>query len=302
MSLPSDQLHVSRWLQRTNYCAGMEGEIDSAHISFLHKEFVSQDAKLHAIASGRTNDGAPKLTLRNTDYGFSYGARRAFGDENIWRMTHWFAPMFSLIPMGPGEFRESNGRAWVPVDDDHTTTFSYWFRVDRPLGIDKDMLDSGDAIPPRRNRGRYTLLDGTVIDTFLPLGNKENDYLVDREAQRTINYSGISGANDQDRSVQESLRSIGVDHPGIVNRRREHLMATDVAIVTARNILIKMATDLQNGIEPNYPKNGSTWAVRAISKICSEEDFDNFVQSFADDIAAPSAYAVLQSAMQKDPV
>ena len=35
-----DHMHVSRWLQCTNWAQGTEGEIDSSHISFLHREFV----------------------------------------------------------------------------------------------------------------------------------------------------------------------------------------------------------------------------------------------------------------------
>ena len=48
-----------------------------------------------------------------------------------------------------------------------------------------------------------------VPGTFRPLQNKDNDYLMDREAQkRGESYSGISGFAMQDASVQESMGPI----------------------------------------------------------------------------------------------
>jgi LigXa C-terminal domain like len=36
LEAPDGYQHVTKWLQRTNWAQGMEGEIDTAHISFLH--------------------------------------------------------------------------------------------------------------------------------------------------------------------------------------------------------------------------------------------------------------------------
>ena len=68
----------SRWLQRTNWCQGMEGEIDTAHISFLHRWMDSSQRPFRANQPRRPaqQDGAPEVTLKETDYGFTYGARR----------------------------------------------------------------------------------------------------------------------------------------------------------------------------------------------------------------------------------
>src|SRR5690606_26710817 len=100
-----------RWLQRTNYSVGMESEIDTAHISFLHKDFDPDKSFLKGTGAELAEDGAPQLTLRETDYGFTYGARRRMrgGKEYFWRQTHWFAPMFSLIPMIPNDYIGAGG-------------------------------------------------------------------------------------------------------------------------------------------------------------------------------------------------
>lgn len=290
MGLPEDQRHVSRWLQRTNYSVGMEGEIDTSHVSFAHKEFDPSKSPIQGVGADLAAlNGAPKLTLHDTEYGYTYGSMRTLSSGQFWRQTHWFAPMFSLIPMSPGAYVGAGGRAWVPIDDDHTASFSYWFRVDGPLGAQKALLDSGAVFPPRMDRGRYTLPDGAMIDIWLPLANKENDFLIDREMQKTVNFTGIWGANEQDRALQESMRSVGARNPGVADKTREHLMASDLAVVTARNKLIKMAEDLQNGIEPAYAQSGDSWNVRALSKIGPEDTFDLFSEVYANEMYPPSA-------------
>ena len=45
--------------------------------------------------------------------------------------------------------------------------------------------------------------------TFRPLQNKDNDYLIDREAQKAgKTYSGVEGIAMQDASLQESMGPI----------------------------------------------------------------------------------------------
>lgn len=73
-----------------------------------------------------------------------------------------------------------------------------------------------------------------IPDTFTPRRNQSNDYLIDRELQRTYNYSGIYGINDQDRGVQESMGPI-------CDRRNEHLGTADRAVMTARRNLLEAA-------------------------------------------------------------
>jgi phenylpropionate dioxygenase-like ring-hydroxylating dioxygenase large terminal subunit len=282
MHVPDSYRHVSRWLQRSNFMQGVEGEIDSSHISFLHKEFdPDSDNEMHR-AKDLSSDGAPELTLRETDYGFRYGARRQLADQHLWRMTHWLLPMFSLIPKAPGDvFTHGGGRAWVPIDDENTCTFSYNFRIDQPLTAgETEIFDNGSFFPPRLQQGSATLADNTIIDTFLPVANRGNDYLMDREVQRTRNFTGIWGANEQDRSLQEGMRR-KPGRSGTVDRSREHLVGSDLAIVTARRKLIKLARDLQAGIEPAIVSQPQKYAVRALSQICRTTDFDEFEKSVA---------------------
>ena len=67
--------------------------------------------------------------------------------------------------------------------------------------------------------------------TFRPLANKDNDYLIDRRAQKDRRaYSGVFGFAVQDASLQESMGPIQ-DH------QNEKLLPTDRAIIMARRFL-----------------------------------------------------------------
>ena len=74
--------------------------------------------------------------------------------------------------------------------------------------------------------------------TFRPLANKDNDYLIDRAAQkRGDTYSGVEGIAMQDASLQESMGPI-------VDRTKENLVSTDNGIIMARHRLMRAAKAL----------------------------------------------------------
>ena len=88
-----------------------------------------------------------------------------------------------------------------------------------------------------------------IPGTYRPAQNKDNDYQIDREAQkRGETYSGVFGFGMQDASLQESMGPI-------VDRSRENLVPTDYGIVMTRNKLRKAATELaEKGIMPTGRK------------------------------------------------
>lgn len=282
-TVPPQRCHVARWLQRTNWAQGMEGEIDSSHVSWLHREFDPDwfDKKVvHVTASiPPGTDGAPAMTIRETPYGFVYGARRNNVSGNyLWRVTQWFVPMYSQIPNG--EYPRS-GRAWVPVDDHHVMVFNYTYRMDRDF-TDEEMayLNAGPSFPPPMEAAAFELPDGYVIDTFLPLARRNNDYQLDRDHQKKVNYTGIPVITDQDRALQENMPSAFGLGPGrIVDRSRELLVASDAPVITARRILIKMAKDLQKGVEPTQPDDGSLYTALSMSALAPQAEFDDFLSA-----------------------
>jgi phthalate 4,5-dioxygenase oxygenase subunit len=291
MHVPEGYSHVSRWIQRSNWLQGAEGEIDASHISFLHKDHDPAASQLHVTGAHLAVDGAPQISVEETEYGFASAACRRLGDSYFWRVTQWLLPMYSLIPRAPSDsFPGSGGRAWVPIDDYHTTTFAYAYRVDRPLSEDELLLiNSGAHFPPKTLRKTVQLSEGHPIDTFVPAANISNDYLIDRALQKSANFSGVAGVSAQDRSVQEGMRPVPGGALGIVDRSREHLMRSDVAIATARRRLLRMARELQGGKGPDAALNGGLYGVRPISKISGVGDFEEFLKEFSAELSQPEA-------------
>ena len=74
--------------------------------------------------------------------------------------------------------------------------------------------------------------------------NKDNDYMLDRDMQRTHNYTGLPGNRAQDQAVTESMGTI-------MDRTTEHLGAADTAVIVMRRVMMRMARRLQEGIEPD---------------------------------------------------
>lgn len=283
-SAPEGQAYAARWLQRTSWLQGLEGEIDSSHISWLHRDFDAETSKMKSAGAQLATDAAPVMEIRETTTGYTYGARRHLNGQYFWRQYHWVAPMFSFIPHAPGPFASFGGRAWTPIDDNHVNVFTFGYRNDRPFSKEElETYESGALFPPRMKAGKYQLPDGYIIDTFLPEASKENDYGIDREMQRTVNFTGIWGVHDQDRALAENSRKLGGNDPGILDRTREHLVSADKAIVTARRSLLKMVRELQEGVEPAFLGEPEAFRVRAISKICDIANFDGFIDAYGEE-------------------
>jgi phthalate 4,5-dioxygenase len=80
--------------------------------------------------------------------------------------------------------------------------------------------------------------------TWRPKANKDNDYLIDRVAQKERrSFSGVFGFAAQDASLQESMGPIQ-DHEA------EKLLPSDRAIVMARRMLFEATVGLERGVEP----------------------------------------------------
>ncbi|MBO0685807.1 MAG: hypothetical protein J2P45_21895, partial [Candidatus Dormibacteraeota bacterium] len=223
----------------------------------------------------------PRLTVKETDYGFLYGGRRTIGDGRYyWRVTHWMAPTSTLIP-GSGS---RAARTLVPIDDGHALSATLLYNPDVPLPEAEraswfwGRLGKGDL-----DLHPFRLPDGYVIDTWRPDRTVENDYLIDRNYQRTTKFSGIAGSPaDEDRAITETMERPGID------RTREHLGTTDVAIIALRRRLLREVRQLQEGVEPPLARNGRAFAVRGFDVVTNEADFNELVKDFAGELAVPA--------------
>jgi phthalate 4,5-dioxygenase len=255
--VPSDQCQISRVLTEANWMQMLEGDIDTSHSMFLHS---SMDPALRQTSRRLdvVNDRSPRLSVKQTDYGLAYGGRYNTVDGHYnWRVTLWLMPCYSIVA---NKAWPVTARAAVPADDEHTNVFSIRYSAVGP----SPRVDPGSA------RTTYRLPDGKLLDTYRQIANKENDYLIDREAQRTRNYTGIERIFDQDRAVTDSMGPI-------VDRTKEHLGTSDLAIVSVRRRLLSMLDDLDHGIEPHTPLDGELYHVRSYDAVSDEGDFERFL-------------------------
>ncbi len=225
--------HSKRW-QECNYLQAMEGAIDSSHVSFLHSGDLHTDP-LHRNTRGASyqRDRRPKFEVIEAPGGLYIGARRnAEAGRYYWRISQWIMPFFTMVP--PYGDNALNAHAFVPIDDENCFVWTFTYHPARPLtGVELDTMRGGGGIHTR-------LIPGT----FRPVINKDNDYMMDRAAQKAdVSYSGVSGIAAQDASVQESMGPIQ-------DRTRENLVSTDNAIIMARHRLRKAALALSGGATP----------------------------------------------------
>ncbi|NYT69234.1 aromatic ring-hydroxylating dioxygenase subunit alpha [Pusillimonas noertemannii] len=234
-TLPDSHVFVSKRLQECNYLQALEGGIDTAHVTYVHRYEVDNDPMHQGTRSLDyiKADGNVVYEIEKTEFGLTlYGRRNADPESYYWRITQWLFPWHTLIP--PFGDHALGGHVWVPVDDHNCWAWSINFRPDRPLTeTERADMQAGKGIHCEYEPGSWR-----------PRANKDNDYLVDRKAQQEKRaYSGIFGFAVQDASLQESMGPIQ-------DRENEKLLPTDRAIVMARKLLHDNAVGLQSGEQP----------------------------------------------------
>jgi phthalate 4,5-dioxygenase oxygenase subunit len=262
--VPDAHRYVTKRLQETNFAQGVEGGIDSSHVSILHSKLkpdlgetfrarqVSISPKLPYMAT----DTAPKFFVRDTDYGFVIGARRkATDNEFYWRITQFLLPFYTMIAPRD-EKGPIMGHAWVPIDDYNCWNFTFTWNPYEPLReADRDDNEVHMEV----------VHDGS----YRPRLNRDNDYGLDRLVQREQSCSGIPGIGAQDTAIQESMGPI-------VDRENEHLGTGDSAIVAFRRRLLRLAADYERGVMPAMPEHPEWYQVRSAGVVLGKDiDFQS---------------------------
>jgi phenylpropionate dioxygenase-like ring-hydroxylating dioxygenase large terminal subunit len=235
-TVPRTNSISTKRLQECNWVQAMEGGIDSSHVSWLHRSDLNTDPLFRNNRGNRYNmsDLRPVFEVVESPGGLYIGARRNADNGNYyWRITQWVVPNFTMIP--PRGDHSVHGHFWVPIDDENCWAWSYEYHPTRPLTEEEiAAVSEGKGIHVEYTPG-----------TYRPLANKDNDYLIDRAAQKAgKTYSGVMGIAMQDASLQESMGPI-------VDRTKENLVSTDNGIIMARYRLLIAAKNLADkGISP----------------------------------------------------
>jgi phthalate 4,5-dioxygenase oxygenase subunit len=121
-----------------------------------------------------------------------------------------------------------------------------------------------------------------IPGTFRPVINKDNDYMIDRAAQRANkSYCGVAGIAMQDAAIQESMGPIQ-------DRSKENLVSTDNGVIMARIRLRKAVLAAQQGEQPDGI-DPATHAVRSASIVLP--DNVSFYEAAADALVATAGVA-----------
>jgi phthalate 4,5-dioxygenase len=235
--VPAENTYISKRWQECNWLQALEGGIDSSHVSWLHSGGLKSDPLFKGAQGNKYNlaDLKPFFEVVDSEGGLFIGVRRNADDDSYyWRITPWVMPSFTMIP--PRGDHPVHGHFWVPIDDENCWVYSFDYHSTRALtGAERQAMLDGHGVHNEYEPG----------GSYRPLANKDNDYLMDRAAQkRGDTYSGVKGIAMQDASLQESMGPI-------VDRTKEKLVSTDSGIIMARRKLWRAVEALRDdGVQP----------------------------------------------------
>lgn len=245
---PETKISIVKLHVAANWAQTFEGGIDSAHSSSLHSTDMPPARVDSAKATATTwprpsTDKAPRIQVQTTNFGYRYAAiRRPIVNANTHdyvRITLFVAPFTALI--APNDVHNLSLMN-VPIDDTNTILYMIaWAEADKP-GIEQEAW--------RKFCGAQVGID--LDQQFRKLRTKENNYWQDRQAMKLGNFTGIRGFPNQDIAMWETMGPI-------VDRSKERLGASDIAIVEFRRIMVEAARTMRSGgpaigtTEPRIP-------------------------------------------------
>ncbi|MPZ12887.1 MAG: Rieske 2Fe-2S domain-containing protein [Chloroflexi bacterium] len=272
--VPEDQILIQKRVQFCNWVQALEGDIDQSHVGFLHSRVpdhappaVGEAAAYRSLeAYFKRIDRRPRYALVDTPYGVRGCATRSDGSErNYYRVSHFLMPFHTITPPGAEPDPSRSIRAWVPMDDDAVMVFGISYHPSRPFDDRaRERLKAGAGA---NWVGEDHLLPATTAASgrWLPQARRGNDYLIDRDLQRSGPYSGIPEFWAQDAAMQESMGSI-------YDRSREHLGTADLFVVRMRQRLLDAARALRDqGAIPPGVDEPAAYRVRGVQVVSPNE-------------------------------
>ena len=234
---PASHSFAFKALQRANWLQAVEGEIDPAHLSYLHRyldddaegdgsygfrQFLAaadeSDVSVTAILREVTN---PRLEIERTDFGVRIFALRDRGDVTYVRVTNYLFPHSAVVAIGDWTLVQVH----VPIDDASNWRYDVFYDFRAPI----------DAAALRAEKLKTYELPG-----YAPKRNMENRYGFSAAEQSAGTYAGVG----YDFNIHDTMILEG--QGAIQDRSRENLAYTDMAIIAAR----KMLTEALDGAIP----------------------------------------------------
>lgn len=234
LSAPDAHVDQTKVYHACNYLQANEGNIDPAHLSFLHsfkkplQERAESAQKLQNILIKNTR---PKIEIERTRYGIRiFALRDAEEGKRYMRVTNFVFPNLALFAGDSGRYGPGGYSVhWhVPIDD--VSHWRYDFYYHPTTALDKQELKAKH--------------DAETDEHYLPRRNAANRYRQDREEMKGFSFAGMGRFFPSHDLF--AVQSAGAIH----NRTREHLATGDIAIVTARRMLLDAMKSIEAGKEP----------------------------------------------------
>jgi phthalate 4,5-dioxygenase oxygenase subunit len=238
-SLPAEQVtppHVM--LEECNWVQGLEGDIDSSHIDWVHARLTPEGGSQADRPRGTYNrDRRPRFEILPTEYGACYSGSRVFDDEGRrWhRVTQFIMPFHTMIAASSPD--SVHLRSWVPIDDEHHMLFSQTAMLNRAV-TDEERRQADD---PFAEVGGYVSRSAyEPLKRYLSVPRLENEYNLDIDLQKNELMFGVPFVgNLQDRAMTEAMGPI-------YKRWKEHLGTTDAMVIYVRRRLLDSARALRD--------------------------------------------------------
>lgn len=229
-----DHLYVAKIFHECNYLQANEGNIDPVHLSYLHRFLAKRDASYRGVRGAEephynlvARNAAPLIDVEPVDFGLRiYTVRKLENEQSYLRVSYFILPNLSAFPGQTGG--EGYSANWhVPIDDTRHWKYTFVYSAGTPLK--KDLVD--------RERSELGA-------DFRLLRNPANRFLQDREAMKSKTYAGM-GAGFQAHDLFATT-----SQGAIQDRRREHLVSSDKAIVAARKVMERAIREVREGRDP----------------------------------------------------
>jgi phenylpropionate dioxygenase-like ring-hydroxylating dioxygenase large terminal subunit len=206
-----------------NWLQGLEGSVDSVHVGMLHQTWISAAAKMAEHSNlAFALEGAPTYETEATDYGLRAAAlRKTSAGQTYVRVTEHLAPFVTITPTGSNIPRTGAVFVISPVDDTHHLLF---FGTIGPTAhsavshVDTFIQDPAYEPDP---------LDYTGLS-----GDRHTRWGQDRSLMQGGHWSGFG------RSLLEEDAAVQASMGPLVDRSKENLSSSDVAVVQLRRMLL----------------------------------------------------------------
>jgi phenylpropionate dioxygenase-like ring-hydroxylating dioxygenase large terminal subunit len=230
-------------MRECNWVQAMEADLDTGHVSYLHWGSIKlQNTRPGSFAYYAIKEPSPRYKVVNTDYGTLYGAfRPAEADTHYWRIGAFLFPFYTMVPVGVLGL-QVGVRCYVPLDDQNTMVWNIEPSAAR-LDAGGRAGRAGGEFPDEKLPPQYPseYLPNTTdwLGRWRYVQTAQNDFLIDRDLQRTSSYSGIIGTSQQDQGITESMGPL-------MNRTEEHLGTSDIMIARTRQRLLRAMRALRD--------------------------------------------------------